>query len=418
MPDKASEHSCWIVDDLDTITHIAENEVDPKAAGLSRSAINKVWARVEDLYRTGAYPGIQFCLRRRGEVVLNRAIGHARGNGPQEPLHVPKTPLSVDTPVCLFSASKAVTAALMHKAAELGLVDLDAPVARYIEEFAQKGKGNITIADVLSHRSGISVFDLPLEDISPDLLFDWDFIIKTLCETPMPENFGKQAYHAVTGGYIFAEILKRVTGESIQVFMDKYFRQPMGMKYFEFGLAKEHRNDAAINYIAGTPVIYPISQFMHEALGVPFEDVVEISNLGRFMDAIVPAANIYSNAEELSCFYEMMLNNGQYNGQQIMAPETVARAIKPVSGIQFDQNLKIPMKYSEGFMVGANPAGVYGPMTADAWGHIGFMHIFGWASPRHELSASLFTTGKSVVGPHVVPIGTLLSSIAWHCRPR
>ncbi len=75
-----------------------------------------------------------------------------------------KPPLDIDTPVCLFSTSKAVTAILVHKLAEQGGVDLNAPVAHYLPRFAQCDKGQMTISEVLSHRGGFASLDLPKRD--------------------------------------------------------------------------------------------------------------------------------------------------------------------------------------------------------------------------------------------------------------
>lgn len=417
MPKKISDTHSWIVDDLDSVTDFGQGECDPHEVGLTQDKVEQIWRRVSDIYATGAYPGVSFCLRKGGKIVLNRALGHARGNGPKETQFGVKTPMTVNTPVCLFSASKAPTALAAHKLAELGSIDLDAPVADYIEEFGQHGKGHITISQVLGHRAGIPVFDLPKEELKPELLLEWDRVIELLSETPCPNFVGDMAYHAITGGFIIGEIVKRTTGEDIREFMRKQFQEPMGMEFFNYGLRPEQRGQNAVNYVSGTPVVFPLSALVEEALGAPFDDVVEFSNSGAFQEMIVPAGNMFGTAEELSRFYQMMLDDGMYNGQQICQPETIKRAITPGDGISIDRILKAPMRFSEGFMMGMNPAGMYGPMTGSAWGHLGFMHIFGWASPRHDVSCGLMTTGKSLLGPSVLPIASLLTTIAWHCRP-
>ena len=76
------------------------------------------------------------------------------------------------------------------------------------------------------------------------------------------------------------------------------------------------------------------------------------------------------------------------------------------------------MRYSEGFMLGANPVGLYGPMTGQAFGHLGFMNILGWADPSRELSAGLLVTGKAILGGHLLALGQMLGSISWQCRAR
>lgn len=403
---------------LGTVTDVNEASEKPAAEGdLSQKDINEIWKAVEELYRSGAYPGVSFCLRRRGEVLLNRSLGHARGNGPLDSVRADKQLLKTDMPICLFSASKAVTAVLTHMLAEDGAIDLDMPVARYLPEFGVAGKEDTTIAQVLSHRGGFPTLDLPVGDLDPALLLDWDRMIKMICEAPpTPGRANKMSYHAITGGFILAEIIQRVTGKSVKTFLDERLRKPLGMQYFQYGLDPQYRDQVALNYAAGTPVRYPISKILERALMAPMDKVVEVSNSDVFMDAVIPAGNIYSTAEELSRFYQMLLDGGVWNGQQVMKPETVERAVRPVSGISFDHTLNIPMLYSEGLMLGATPVGIYGPMTAGAYGHLGFMNILAWADPARDISVSLLVTGKAVLGGHLISLVKLMTAISSRCR--
>src|SRR4051812_8376899 len=75
-----------IPDDLESVTTIrAGAEVSPRDAGMTRAGVEAIWEGVEQVYRSGMHPAVALCLRREGEVVIDRAIGHARGNGPSEP---------------------------------------------------------------------------------------------------------------------------------------------------------------------------------------------------------------------------------------------------------------------------------------------------------------------------------------------
>ncbi len=122
------------------ITYDPSDEADPADAGLTREDVDAIWTSVEDLYRSGVYPGISFCMRRRGARVLNRAIGHSHGNGPpdnkMDPPGAEKILMTPDTPLCQYSASKAVTAMLIHLLVERGVISLSDPVMKYIPEFA------------------------------------------------------------------------------------------------------------------------------------------------------------------------------------------------------------------------------------------------------------------------------------------
>lgn len=404
-------------DNLSQVLHRDEaGEAPASAASLDHQAVEAIWNDVENLYRSGAYPGLSFCLRRRGQVLINRALGHAQGNGPLESPRAEKRLLKADDPICLFSASKAVTAVLTHLLAEDGAIDLDMPVARYLPAFGASGKADTTVAEVLAHRGGFPTLDLPVGDLQPELLLDWERVIKMICDAPpTPGRANKMSYHAITGGFILAEIIQCVTGAPVQQYLDERLRKPLGMKYFTYGLAPQYRERVALNYAAGTPVRFPISVILERALMAPMNRVIEVSNSEVFMDAVIPAGNIYATAEELSRFYQMLLDGGIYNGRQVMKHETVQRAVRPAGRMAFDHTLNIPMRYSEGMMLGATPVGIYGPNTNGAYGHLGFMNILGWADPRRDIAVGLLVTGKAVLGGHLLPLAKLLTTISRYC---
>ena len=224
------------------------------------------------------------------------------------------------------------------------------------------------------------------------------------------------AYHAVTGGFILGEIIQRVTGNNVRQYLDKTLRVPMGMEHFTFGVSEEKRDRVARNYVCGAPVRFPISKLLEKALIVPIDAVVDGSNQPEFMESVIPAGNIYCSADELSKFYQMLMQHGEWNGKQILKPETVNRLAKPACKLAFDHTMKIPMRYSEGLMMGASPFGLWGPMSSKAYGHIGFMNIMGWADPTRDLSVGLMVSGKAVLGNHLFALGELLATIGWQCR--
>lgn len=389
-------------------------EVPGPKAGLAAEDVTAVWQAVQALYRTGVYPGVAFCLRRRGQIVLNRTLGHASGNGPLDAADTPKRLLAPDTPICLFSASKAVVATLVHLLADQGEIVLDSRVSRYLPAFAQAGKAATTIADVLAHRGGFPT--LPAADlVAPEaLLNDWPRVVDLICAAPPTQN-GRSAYHALTAGFVLGEIIQRVTGETLSAFMTQQLRRPLGMRHFTYGLPKAQRAHAAQNYVAGAPVRFPFSAIVERALHLPFADVVRVSNSAAFQQAVIPAGNLYATAEELSRFYQMLLDGGVYGGRRILTAAAVARLVRPVGRVSLDRTLMIPMRYSEGLMLGARPFGLFGPNTAQAYGHLGFMNILGWADPQREIAAALLTTGKAVMGSHLVALSSLLSTLAKRC---
>lgn len=89
------------------------------------------------------------------------------------------TPWREDTLAVVFSTTKGLAAMCLHVLADRGLLDFEAPVARYWPEFAANGKAEITVAMALSHQAGVPVWQAPLPE---GALYDWAFAAQRLAE--------------------------------------------------------------------------------------------------------------------------------------------------------------------------------------------------------------------------------------------
>lgn len=404
-----------VADDLADVTTIDhEAECDPVEAEMTTAGVNLIWHRIEGLYRTGVHPAITLVLRRRGKIVIKRSVGCVSGN---EPGHAgPQHPLHPDAPQCLFSASKAVTALLIFKLIDDGKLSLDDLVCKHVPEFSQGGKGHITLLDLLSHRAGVPF--IPKEYRDPELLRDYDRVVRIICEAESQDN-GKrrQSYHALTGGFIIGEIIRRVGDIELSEAIQAWLAGPLGCQFLTYGIAPELRDQVPINAVTGQPLIWPINKYMERIVAVPFEEAVAESNGDAFMSSIVPAGNIYASGDDLCRVFEMLLNGGQWNGNQILSRSSVAAATRPVGRIRVDQSLLLPMRYSPAFMLGENPVGIYGPQCGQAFGHLGLLNMLGWADPQRDISVALLNTGKSMALAGVGRLFQALGAINKECSP-
>src|SRR5947209_14669239 len=121
--------------DLESVTAIGQEE-EAGAGGMSGESVERIWSATVDLYRSGVHPAVQVCVRREGAVVLDRAIGHARGNGPQDDQDTEKVAATPETPFLIYSGSKAITASVVHMLHERGALDIEQPVATYIPGYS------------------------------------------------------------------------------------------------------------------------------------------------------------------------------------------------------------------------------------------------------------------------------------------
>ena len=390
----APANSVKVPRNLESVTTLdPKMECDPCDVGMTKDQVENIWKSVECFYKSRLQPGMTLVIRRKGEIVLKRAIGHARGElpGSQEAPQL----MHPDTPICLFSASKGITAFLIHALVEKGLIELDAPVSRYIPEFGVNGKERITIRHVLSHRAGVS--SIPMKDPDPSLLYQWDNVVGLLNAAKAAHEPGQgQAYHAITGGFVLGEVARRVTGKEMNELLKETFADPLGCEFFSYGLPHDSHNAIASNHVTGGLSIKPVQMVAKRALGIDFHKIGPISNTKEFRNAVIPAANIYANADEVSRFYQMTLNGGTWNGQQVLQPETIKEAVRPAASIGFDRTLLVPIRYSAGLMLGESLMSLYGPKAEKAYGHLGLLNIVCWADPARDISVSFLNTGKTV----------------------
>ncbi len=400
---------CRVPRNLEEVTRVGD-EAPPRAARTTRAALNRLWESVEALYRTGVHPGIQVCVRRRGEIVLNRSLGHASGNAPQDPPDTPQVPMELDTPVNVFSASKAITAMLIHKLDEERVLHIDDRICDYIPEFRRHGKSRITIRHVLGHRAGIP--NLPPEAVDLDLLAQPERVVEVLCDARVTTRPGRMlAYHAITGGFVLGEVVRRAAGKDIRQVLREKIADPMGLHWLSYGVAPKDVDRVALNAATGPPVPPPFSWLLARALGVDLDQVVELSNDPRFLEGIIPSANVMTTAEELTAFYQCLLDEGEYEGVRIFEPRTVRHATAEESFWELDLTLGMPLRYGLGFMLGGKRLSLFGTDNPHAFGHLGFTNTFSWADPERQIAVALLTTGKPVLSVHAVRLVQLLAGV-------
>jgi CubicO group peptidase (beta-lactamase class C family) len=387
-----------VPDDLESLMTFGPEE-GPGALGAD--AVERIWRGAVAVYRTGVHPAVQVCVRHEGAIVLNRAIGHARGNGPDDrrggPIPIPATP---DTPIVIYSGAKALTATVIHLLAERGELALSDPVAAYIPGYDRHGKGSITIGQVLSHRAGVP--SLVKEALDLDRAADRDFVVQTLIDAKPFARAGRfLAYHAVSGGFILGEIVHRICGVDIREVLAREIQRPLGLRWTNYGVDEADLDTVALNYVTGPPAAPPLSQLFSRALGLSVDKLVESSNDPRFLRAIVPSANIVTTAYELSGFYEMLRRGGELDGTRVLQPATIRNALRQQSHLEVDLSLGFPTRFSYGYMLGARLLSLYGRDTQHAFGHLGFTNILAWADPERALSAAVLTTGKPTLYPGI-----------------
>jgi CubicO group peptidase (beta-lactamase class C family) len=390
-------------------TRNPEAETDPRAVGLTREGVDEIWASVVRLYETRLHPAIGLNVRRRGRIVLDRTIGHARGNAPDDAPDSPKVLATPSTLFNLYSASKATTAMMIHLLDERGLLHLDDPVAEYLPEFGKNGKDWITLRHILTHRAGIPAIP---EDarVDLDLIADPWHVVRLLCDArPVSVPGRRLAYHALTGGYILGAVVERVTGRDLRSFWRSEVLDPLGFEHLSYGVSEADVPNVALCAFTGPPTIPLYAAILKKGFGVGVREACELSNDPRFLTALVPAGNVIGTAAEASRFFQLLLQGGELDGVRVFGRRTVQRAIMEQTFLEIDSTIGLPVRYGMGFMLGSKWLSFWGHDTPRAFGHVGFTSVSVYADPDRDLSVALMTTGKPMIS---------LGQLTWLNVPR
>ena len=146
-------------------------------------------------------------------------------------------PWKKDTICNVYSTTKVPTVLCTMMCVDRGLLDLDEKVAKYWPEFAQNGKENILVRQLLSHTSGLAGIEEP---IPSSTWYDWDKLTSLLAaQKPWWEPGTKSGYHSATHGFLLGELVRRVTRKSLGTFFKEEVADRLKID-FHIGLAEEH----------------------------------------------------------------------------------------------------------------------------------------------------------------------------------
>jgi len=314
-----------------------------------------------------------------------------------------------DTLVNVWSTTKGVTAIALARLVDQGRIDYAAPVARYWPEFAQNGKAEITVSQLLSHQAGLPGFTepTPLEDF-----YDWEKVTARLAaQAPMWAPGTKNSYHAMTFGFLAGELIRRVSGLSVGQFLAREVAGPLGADIF-IGLpqSEEPRVAPLIGPRISAP--FDLAQMPPEAAAAVTNPLMlpTLPNDRAWRAAEVPAGNGHATARGLARLYGAMANGGALGGVRLMRPETVT-ALSEVQTRRLDIMLGVTPYWGRG--VTRNEIGLFGPRS-HVFGHSGWGGSFGCADVEATVSIGYVMNqmGDRLVGD---PRTTALCDAVYAC---
>lgn len=352
--------------------------------------------------------GAALCIQVGGETVVDLWAGSAGKEPGQD--------WQADTLLNLFSCTKTFAAVAALQLVGEGKLELDAPVARYWPEFAQAGKQNITVRQLLCHRAGLPAIREPL---APEALYDWQAMTAALAaETPWWTPGAEHGYAPITYGWLVGEVIRRVDGREPGTAIVARTAEPLGLD-FHIGLddrefhrvahiarGKGSLGDAAAQRLLKTMMTAPAALSTRAFTNPP--SVLTSTNKPEWRRMQQPAANGHGNARSLAGFYTGLLQ-GQLLDASLLAELTREHAVGE------DRTLLTGTRFGLGTMLDqpkvANATYGLGPA---AFGHPGAGGSIGFADPQRELTFGFVT---NTLGPYVLmdPRAQKLARITGEC---
>ncbi len=343
-------------------------------------------AFIENFARRGEL-GAACCIYYRGEKVVD-VWGGCRNKATGEPWEE-------DTMVLVASATKGMAGLAIALAHSRGWLDYDERVCRYWPEFAQQGKDEVTVRQLLSHQAGLLALD---GTVDRSVVADLDRLAVVLAQQkPAWKPGTRQGYHAISLGFYESELLRRVDPRhrSLGQFFQDEIALPLGLDFY-IGLPEAIPNSRLATMQTSSPmmIIRSLNPFLlalfnplsltyrafwkNPGVLIPF-DAERIYARGLE----VPSHGGVGTARAMAHAYSVFATGGREIGlreetlQNLMAP-----AVQPLDGF-YDECLKIECSFSLGFLK-PNQQIPYG--HPGAFGTVGGGGAFGFADPQRQLA--------------------------------
>ncbi len=297
-------------------------------------------------------------------------------------------PWTSDTIVLFWSATKGLGSACLLHVLQEHAIGLERGVAEFWPEFAQAGKGEITLAQLLSHQAGLAALDEPAE------MTDHDAVVRALeKQTPLWPPGTAHGYHARTFGFLLDELVRRIDGRPLGVYWREIFAEPLELDIW-IGLPAEENARAASIYAAKASGP-PVDPF-YKTLTTPgslqrrvFTSPRGLNAVSAMNDPTNRARSLVSlggigSGSALAKFYALLANGGELDGRQFFSAETIAQMTTTLASGP-DQVFLVPTAFSAGFMKDPDDATarIFGP-SAGAFGHPGAGGSHAFADPENR----------------------------------
>jgi CubicO group peptidase (beta-lactamase class C family) len=274
-------------------------------------------ALLDRLVGQGGERGLQLAVYHRGRLVVNAAAGvRDQATG---------APVETGTLFPVFSVGKGLTATIIHRLVDRGLLAYDDPIAAVWPEFAARGKEAVTLRQALNHTAGLPY--MPAGIGFADLC-DWSTMCRAIAALPTAWEPGTMAeYHPMTYGWILGETASRAAGKAFPALLAEEICGPLALENFYMGIPAGVENRIATLEEA-PPVPAPPADPYRETVprwALPLAESIARPEIRR---ACLPGFGAIANALSIARHYAALLPGG-VDGVELLSPPRVRLAIEP-----------------------------------------------------------------------------------------
>lgn len=356
--------------------------------------------------------GAAMCVYRHGKPVVDLWGGIADPDTGR--------PWTRDTLQLVYSATKGATATAAHLLAQRGALDLDAPVAKYWPEFATAGKADLPVRWLLSHQAGLVALDRP---VPMNKALTWHPMTDALAvQRPQWAPGAAHGYHGRTWGWLVGEVIRRASGRTPGRFFAEEIAGPLGLDFY-IGLPTSERDrlshmvyqqpDVDLTTVPPESIAEDLREMVaawrdpnslsNRAFAVTDPAAIDF-NSPEVQAAELPSSNGIGTARALARMYASLI--GEVDGVRLLAPETLASAIKEQAN-GTDQVMLVQSRFSSGYMLPTETTPMTGP---NAFGHTGRGGSLAFADPEYGIAFS-YSMNHIIGGPDDSRAASLVDAV-------
>jgi CubicO group peptidase (beta-lactamase class C family) len=363
-------------------------------AGFDSQKLLNIPKRMQQFVDDHTISGVVTLVARHGQLISLEAVGFSD--------LAARKPMRLDSLFWIASMTKPITATALLLLRDEGKLSVDDPVEKYLPEFngqwvienrasnvmtLKPSPRPITLRDLLTHTSGLADVAAPRSDGTLAEL------VMAYSQKPLKFAPGTKWEYCNSGLNTLGRVIEVVSGRTFAEFLEQRIFKPLGMKDTTFWPSSSQAARLAKSY-----------QPAKDGHDLEETDIWFIKgNLSDRNRTAFPSGGLFSTAQDMFRFYQMVLNGGTVNGKRLVSSDSVELMTRAHTG-DLKAGFTEGMTFGLGWGVVKQPAGVTAMLSPGTFGHGGAYGTQGWVDPKKDLILVLMIQRAKLQNADASPI--------------